>query len=103
MSESVTEKISLSELDETTVSRLFDFPQTLRLKLEEGEERPEHKHPGKEIVLFVHEGELSLKLGDERHTVEEGDVVRFSGEQDISPRAVEDTVAILIFVEEVTE
>jgi quercetin dioxygenase-like cupin family protein len=84
---------------DATVERLFDVPQTLCLGLDEGDERPEHQHPGKEILLFVHEGELSLLLGDERHRVEEGDAIRFSGDQDISPRAVEDTVAVLVFVE----
>lgn len=84
---------------DAAVERLFDAPQTLRLELGEGDERPEHQHPGKEILLFVHEGMLSLLLGDERHRVEEGDAVRFSGDQNISPRAVEDTVALLVFVE----
>jgi glyoxylate utilization-related uncharacterized protein len=93
------EKRSLDETDETTVACLFDVPRTLRLELEEGEQRPEHQHPGKEILLFVHEGELDLRLDGESHTVKEGDAVRFSGERDISPRAVEETVALLIFVE----
>lgn len=93
------EKKSLDETDGTTVARLFDAPQTLRLELEEGEERPEHSHPGKEILLFVHEGELDMRLDGESHTVKKGDVIRFSGERDISPRAVEDTVAVLVFVE----
>lgn len=93
------EKKSLNETDETTVVRLFDVPQTLRLELDGGEERPEHNHPGKEIIMFVHEGELDLRLDGESHTVKEGDVIRFSGERDISPRAVEDTVALLVFVE----
>jgi quercetin dioxygenase-like cupin family protein len=93
------EKRSLSEGYETTVTNFFDTPRTLRLELEEGEERPEHSHPGKEILLFVHEGELDLRLDGESHTVEEGDVIRFSGERDILPRGVEDTVALLVFVD----
>ncbi|MCX2819704.1 MAG: quercetin dioxygenase-like cupin family protein [Methanobacteriota archaeon] len=84
---------------DAVVDRLFDVPQTLRLKLSEGYERPEHQHPGKEITLFVHQGALSLLLGDQRHRVEEGDAIRFSGDQDISPRAIEDTVAVLVFVD----
>ena len=94
------EKKSLDETDQTTVSCLFDVPRTLRLELDKGDQRPEHQHPGKEILLFVHEGELDLRLDGESHAVEEGDAVRFSGERDISPRAVEDTVALLIFFEE---
>jgi len=93
------EKKSLDELDDSTVTRLFDLPQTLRLRLEEGESRPEHQHPGKEIVLFVHEGTLDVSLGDKTHRVEKGDAVRFSGDQDISPYAVEDSVAVLVFVD----
>lgn len=84
---------------DVTVDSLFDVPRTLRLKLNEGDERPKHQHPGKEILLFVHEGELSLLLGEERRRVREGDAIRFSGDQEISPRAVEDTVAVLVFVE----
>jgi quercetin dioxygenase-like cupin family protein len=93
------EKRSLDETDEKTVARLFDVPQTLRLELDGGEQRPEHSHPGKEILLFLHEGELDIRLDGESHTVKEGDAIRFSGESDISPRAVEDTVALLVFVE----
>jgi len=93
------EKRSLDDDYETTVTNLFDLPQTLRLELDEGEERPEHSHPGKEILLFVHKGELDLRLDDESHTIKEGDAIRFSGERDISPCAVEDTVALLVFVE----
>lgn len=93
------EKRSLSEGYETTVTNIFDVPRTLRLELEEGKQRPEHSHPGEEILLFVHEGKLDIRLDGESHTVEEGDAIRFSGEHDISPRAVEDTVALLVFVE----
>lgn len=93
------EKKSLGESDGTTVAKLFDLPQTLCLELDGGEKRPEHNHPGKEILLFVHEGELDLRLDGESHKISKGDVIRFSGERDISPRAVEDTVALLVFVD----
>jgi len=93
-------KLSLrDEACETAVTKLFDMPRTLRLKLDEGEERPEHSHPGEEILLFVHEGRLNLRLDGESHTVENGEAIRFSGDQDISPRALKDTVALLVFVE----
>ena len=94
-----TERVSPDEPYEATVTNLFDVPRTLRLELDEGEERPEHNHPGKEILLFVHEGRLNLRLDGEDNVVEDGDAIRFSGEREISPRAVKDTVALLVFVE----
>lgn len=94
----MVEKASVGEVGEATVAKLFDEPRTLRLELEEGEERPEHRHPGEEIVLFVHEGELSLRLDGKNHSLKMGDAIRFSGDRDISPRAVDDTVAVLVFV-----
>jgi quercetin dioxygenase-like cupin family protein len=93
------EKASIDGAGEKAVSRFFYSPQVLRLRLDEGDERAEHSHPGKEIVLFVHQGEISLSLDSDRHTVTEGELLRFSGERKISPRAIEDSVALLFFVE----
>ncbi|MDZ7688911.1 MAG: cupin domain-containing protein [Halobacteriales archaeon] len=87
------------EGEDGDVKHLFDVPRCLRLRLAEGEERPEHSHPGNEILLFVHEGVLEMRLDGEPHLVEEGEAIRFSGEREISPHAVEDTVAVLVFVE----
>ncbi|MDY6765390.1 MAG: cupin domain-containing protein [Halobacteria archaeon] len=95
------EKVSIRDL-KGTVARVFDEPQTLRLKLEGGESRPEHQHPGKEVVLYVVEGSLTLSLGDRTYNLEEGDAIRFSGDQDISPKANEDVSALLVFVDSAT-
>ncbi|WP_225336529.1 cupin domain-containing protein [Halomicrobium urmianum] len=71
-------------------------PKTVRLTLAEGEDVPAHDHPDREIVLYLIEGALELQLGDETHKVAAGDVARFDGDQQISPRATEDSTALLV-------
>ncbi|EMA08007.1 cupin domain-containing protein [Haloferax denitrificans] len=71
-------------------------PKTIRLTLSAGEEVAPHTHPGRDIVLYLVEGALELQLGDETYSVNAGDVARFDGAQDISPRAVEDSTALII-------
>ncbi len=71
-------------------------PKTVRLTLAEGEDVPAHDHPDREIVLYLIEGALELQLGDETHEVAAGDVARFDGDQQISPRATADSTALLV-------
>jgi len=74
-------------------------PQTVRLALEAGESVATHQHPEREVVCHVYEGELDVTLGDDTVTVSAGEVARFDGAQDISPRAVEDSEALLVLAE----
>jgi len=74
-------------------------PKTVRLALEAGDRVPPHEHPGKAIVCYVVDGELELDLGDETHELVSGDVARFSGDQNVSPRARDDSVALLVLTE----
>jgi quercetin dioxygenase-like cupin family protein len=79
---------------------LFDgAPKTVRLALDAGDRVPPHQHPGTEIVCYVVEGEIEMGLGDETIDLVGGDAARFSGDQDISPRAREDSVALLVLAE----
>lgn len=72
-------------------------PKTIRLALEAGESVPRHSHPGEDVVLHLVEGRLELELDDERYDLAAGDLVRFAGEREVSPTAVEDSVAVIVF------
>ncbi|WP_440765164.1 cupin domain-containing protein [Natronorubrum sp. DTA7] len=94
---SPTERRRLDFLEETPHAHLFDGePQTIRLALADGERIPTHQHPDRKIVLHVLEGHLTVSLGDDEYDVREGDVVRFDGAQEISPKAQADTTALLV-------
>jgi len=71
-------------------------PKTIRLTLAEGEKVPPHDHPDREIVFYLIEGEIELQLGEETHEVTAGDIAHFEGDQNVSPRAVEDSTALIV-------
>lgn len=89
---------SLSELGATPHANVFpdNEPKTIRLALEAGEEVPAHAHPGREIVLHVISGRLELRLDADSHELEAGEIARFDGDQQVSPRAIEDTTALIV-------
>ena len=92
-----TEHVVLDDLEGRPHAHCFEAePTTIRLTLAEGESVPAHRHPDRRIVLYVVEGELSVTLGDADHAVRAGEVIRFDGNQDISPTAIEDTVALIV-------
>ncbi|WP_255171551.1 cupin domain-containing protein [Natrononativus amylolyticus] len=92
-----TEVASLDDLEGRPHARLFDGePQTIRLTLEAGNCVAPHQHPDREIVLHLLEGRLTVTLGEEEYDVTEGTVVRFDGDQYVSPEAVEDSTALLV-------
>lgn len=92
-----TECVTLADLEESPHAHAFDGePQTIRLTLEEGETIPPHRHPDRQIVLHLLEGRLVVTLGDDDHEVAAGELVRFDGNQDVSPEALEDSVAVLV-------
>ena len=73
-----------------------DEPKTIRLTLSEGEHVEPHSHPDREIVLYLISGELELRLDEDSHHVQAGDVVHFDGTRDISPSANADSTALLV-------
>jgi len=89
---------TLSELDGQPHANVFpeSEPKTVRLTLAADEEVPAHSHPEREIVLYLLDGALELRVGGETHEVSAGDVARFDGAQDISPRALEPSTALLV-------
>lgn len=95
----MAELTSLDELTETPHAEVFADrnPRTVRLQLEEGDVVPEHSHPGETIVCHVMSGEVALSLDGDVIEAAAGDVVRFNGDQQISPRARSSTTALLVF------
>lgn len=90
---------SVDALEETPHAEVFEerTPRTVRLCLEADDSVPAHRHPESNVVLHLLEGEVELTLDDEVYTLEPGDVARFDGDQDISPYAVDDSTALLVF------
>lgn len=93
------ELVCLDELDGAPHAMVFerDAPRTIRLTLEADQRLPAHRHPGTDIVCHLVKGELDLALDGECHRLAAGDLLQFSGEHEISPTAIEDSVAVLMF------
>ena len=93
----MTDRVHLPDLAGDGRGVLFDGePKTVRLALDAGDEVPPHRHPGRVIVCHVLEGEIAMSLDDDTLALGAGDVVRFDGDQDISPAAETDAVALLV-------
>lgn len=89
----------LADLDPSPHAVVFDDgPRTVELALAVGEGMPAHRHPGTRVVLYVVEGRLEVELDGTAYEAGEGTVMRFSGDRDVAPRAIEDAVALLVFV-----
>lgn len=89
---------TLSKLDGEPHVRVFPDvePKTIRLTLAADEEIPAHRHPDREIVLYLLSGSIELRVGEETDTLAAGDIAQFDGEQEISPRAIEASTALLV-------
>ena len=89
---------AIDDLDGTPAAEVFgSMPRTVRLRLEAGEELPEHRHPGETVVLHLLSGRLSLSLDGEDYELDPDELIRFDGGRTISPRALSDSVAVLVF------
>lgn len=95
----VPETTSLADLEKTPHAEVFEEhrPRTVRLELDEDEHVPPHTHPGTDIVLHLLSGQLELTLDDETYTLTPDELIRFSGEREVSPYAVEESTAVIIF------
>jgi quercetin dioxygenase-like cupin family protein len=93
------EVTALEELTDAPHAEVFENrdPRTVRLQLDEGESVPPHTHPGTDVVLHLLSGRLALSLDGETHEVAAGELVQFSGDREVSPRAVEPATAVLVF------
>lgn len=94
----MVELTAVHDLEGTPHAEVFAAaPRTVRLRLAAGESVPTHRHPGEAVLLYLLEGALDLRLDGESYDVRAGDAVRFSGEREISPRAVEAATALVVF------
>jgi|GEM_PF-436480 len=89
----------LDSLEKTPHAEVFDhdMPRTVRLKLDAGQQMPPHRHPGTDIVLHLLTGKLDLVLDEDTYALTPGDLIRFGGEREISPCAIEDSIAVVVF------
>ena len=90
---------AIDDLTQTPHAEVFTQrdPRAVRLDVDAGDEVPPHTHPGTNVVLHLLDGRLDLSLDDETSELVPGDVARFSGEREISPRAVEASTALVVF------
>lgn len=95
------EQASLEELEAAPHARPFEAgePTVIRLALEADERVDPHTHPEREIVLFLRSGEIELDLDDETYDLTAGDVIRFDGQREVSPYAVEDSEALIVLAQ----
>jgi len=89
---------SLDELEGKPHANVFpeSEPKTIRLSLDADERIDPHRHPKRDIVLHVLDGAIELDLDAETIDLTAGDVARFEGEREISPHAVEPSVALIV-------
>lgn len=93
------ERASLTDAAEGGRSVVFaESPRTVQLSLDADESIPGHRHPDTDVVFYLRSGRLDLRLGEETHSLSGGDVVRFDGDQEIAPTALEDSTALVILV-----
>lgn len=90
---------ALDDLEPVTHAEVFEEPRprTVRLDLDADQRVPPHTHPDTNVVLHLLSGELELTLDDETHELEPGQLVRFSGDREASPYAVEAATAVVVF------
>lgn len=89
---------SLDDLTATPHATAFDGrPRTVRLSLDAGEGVAAHSHPGEWVLLHVLEGRMDVRLDEATHSLAAGDMVRFSGDYEVEPEAVEDATALVVF------
>jgi quercetin dioxygenase-like cupin family protein len=93
------ERTTLADLDDRPHAEVFETrrPRTVRLELDDGERVPRHTHEGTDVVLHVLTGHLELTLDDETYALDAGELIRFSGDREVSPYAVEQSTAVVVF------
>lgn len=90
---------SLTELETVPHAEVFERarPRTVRLQLDADQRIPPHRHPGMDIVLYLDAGRIELALDTDEFELEANDVIQFSGDQSVSPHALETSTALLVF------
>jgi quercetin dioxygenase-like cupin family protein len=93
------ERTTLADLDDHPHAEVFEQrrPRTVRLELDADERVPRHTHGGTNVVLHLLTGRLELTLDDETYSLDAGELIRFSGDREVSPYAVEASTAVVVF------
>lgn len=93
------ERTKLADLEERPHADAFETrrPRTVRLRLDADERVPRHAHEGTDVVLHLLSGRVELALDEETHELEAGELIRFSGEREVSPYAIEPSTAVVVF------
>lgn len=94
----------LTAMDASPLERLFEGtePQTNLLDLAAGEQVPEHRHPDRTILMYVIEGAITLRVGEETASLQAGELVRFAGDQAIAPTADRASRALVVLAPRAT-
>ncbi|NHN42776.1 cupin domain-containing protein [Halorubellus sp. JP-L1] len=95
----------LDELDGHPHANVFPDaePKTIRLTLDADESVAAHSHPDREIVFYLVDGAIELDLDGATHDLTAGDVARFDGDQEIAPRALEASTALIVLASRTTD
>lgn len=93
------EVTTVEELEAAPHAEVFEQrrPRVVRLQLGAGESVPPHTHPESDVVIHLLEGEVALALDDEVYELSAGQTIRFSGRREVSPEAVTDATALVVF------
>lgn len=94
----MVETAALDDLTETPREVAFpgSEPKTLRLELSAGESVPAHRHPEREIVVYLVSGRLDVRVDGESNALEPGELLRFDGRKEVAPEAKADSTAVLV-------
>jgi quercetin dioxygenase-like cupin family protein len=93
------ERTTLDDLEERPHAEVFETrrPRTERREPDADERVPRHTHEGTNVVLHLLDGRLELTLDEETYALESGELIRFSGDREVSPYAVEPSTAVVVF------
>lgn len=88
----------LADLERSVHAEVFEGrqPRTVRLQLEADQRVPPHTHPDTNVVIHLVSGRLELTLDDEQYELAANDLIHCSGDREISPYALEPSVAIVV-------
>ncbi|WP_418284682.1 DUF2249 domain-containing protein [Halorubrum sp. DTA46] len=95
---SAVDRVRLADLDGEPHADAFPgkAPKTIRLSLAAAERVPAHDHPDRTVLFHLLSGEVELRLDGEPHRVEDGEIVRFDGEMEVEPVAIEASTALIV-------
>lgn len=93
------EHTDLADLDGSPHAEVFETPRprTVRLELAEGARVPPHSHAGTDVVVHLVSGRLEFSVDDEVYELRPDDLLRFRGSREVSPHALEDSTAVIVF------